>query len=144
MIRSLEDKLGSTFHAVVAIAGNLQNMLGILQRLSQDLAEYVISYGYANVDQSDLWSPSLSSLLIQGSCISQKILDIHSMVKSILRAIEAIPLHLTLPLIRVDDAFGWPCLLPLEACQTYEVYHNLRSLVSLITGFRDSKERSKF
>jgi hypothetical protein len=42
-------------------------------------------------------------------------------LKRIMRAIEAIPLHLTLDIVRLDDAHGesWP--LPLQACRTWNV-----------------------
>lgn len=49
------------------------------------------------------------------------LLDITGQLKRIMRAIEAIPLHLTLDIVRLDDAHGesWP--LPLQACRTWNV-----------------------
>ena len=54
-------------------------------------------------------------------CHSKLLLEIHAMMKRILRAVEAIPLHITLPIIRLDDALGESWALPYQACQTYKV-----------------------
>lgn len=40
-------------------------------------------------------------------------------MKRILRAIEAIPLHLTVNIIRFDDALGESWGLPLQACDSW-------------------------
>ena len=48
-------------------------------------------------------------------------LDIHAMIKRLVRAVEAIPLHLTLAIVRLDDALGESWALPYQACQTLEV-----------------------
>lgn len=45
----------------------------------------------------------------------------HGTMKEILGAIEAIPLHLTLPIVRLDDALGESWALPYQACQTLQV-----------------------
>ena len=45
----------------------------------------------------------------------------HAMLKSLVRAVEAIPLHLTLPIVRLDDALGESWALPYQACQTLRV-----------------------
>jgi hypothetical protein len=49
------------------------------------------------------------------------LLDITGQLKHIIRAIEAIPLHLTLDIVRLDDAHGESWALPLQACTTWEV-----------------------
>lgn len=48
-------------------------------------------------------------------------LDIHNHMKRILKAIEAIPLHLTLDIVRFDDALGESWALPFQACTRWEV-----------------------
>lgn len=42
-------------------------------------------------------------------------------MKRIIRAIEAIPLHLTLDIMRLDDALGESWALPIQACQSWTV-----------------------
>jgi hypothetical protein len=49
------------------------------------------------------------------------LLDISGQLKHIIRAIEAIPLHLTLDIVRLDDVHGESWALPLQACRTWEV-----------------------
>lgn len=49
------------------------------------------------------------------------LLDIRGQVKRMIRAIEAIPLHLTLDIVRLDDVHGESWALPLQACRTWEV-----------------------
>ena len=44
------------------------------------------------------------------------------MMKRLVRAVEAIPLHLTLPIVRLDDALGESWALPYQACQTLHVF----------------------
>lgn len=44
------------------------------------------------------------------------LLGIHKMLKRLLRAIEAIPLHLSLGIVRLDDALGESWGLPIQAC----------------------------
>jgi len=49
------------------------------------------------------------------------LLNIHQTMKRIARAIEAIPLHLTLPILRFDDALGESWALPFQACVQWDV-----------------------
>ena len=49
------------------------------------------------------------------------LLDIHAMMKRLVGAIEALPLHLTLAIVRLDDALGESWALPYQACQTFSV-----------------------
>lgn len=48
-------------------------------------------------------------------------------MKRIIRAIEAIPLHLTLDIVRLDDALGESWALPLQACQSWAVCDSILS-----------------
>ncbi|KAI1039544.1 hypothetical protein LB505_002594 [Fusarium chuoi] len=48
------------------------------------------------------------------------LLDIRGQMKNMIRAIEAIPLHLTLDIVRLDDVHGESWALPLQACRTWE------------------------
>ena len=45
----------------------------------------------------------------------------HTMMKRILQAIENIPLHLTLGIVRLDDGLGESWALPFQACRTFLV-----------------------
>lgn len=49
------------------------------------------------------------------------LLNVAHQLKVITRAIESIPLHLTLPVVRLDDALGESWALPFQACTTYDV-----------------------
>ncbi|KAF3024094.1 hypothetical protein E8E14_001291 [Neopestalotiopsis sp. 37M] len=49
------------------------------------------------------------------------LLDLATQMKRVIRAIEAIPLHLTMKLVRFDDALGETWALPFQACETWNV-----------------------
>ena len=49
------------------------------------------------------------------------LLDVSSQMKRVIRAIESIPLHLTLDIVRLDDALGESWALPFQACTTWNV-----------------------
>lgn len=49
------------------------------------------------------------------------------MMKRLIRAVEAIPLHLTLAIVRLDDALGESWALPYQACQTLGVFNTPQS-----------------
>ena len=54
----------------------------------------------------------------------------HAMMKSLVRAVEAIPLHLTLPIVRLDDGLGESWALPYQACLTLRVISSHTLLAS--------------
>ncbi|KAI0808513.1 hypothetical protein GGR55DRAFT_680199 [Xylaria sp. FL0064] len=56
---------------------------------------------------------------------TRALLDVANQMKRIARAIEAIPLHLTLDIIRLDDALGESWALPLQACTTWTSFRDL-------------------
>ncbi|KAL6811872.1 hypothetical protein V8C40DRAFT_257667 [Trichoderma camerunense] len=60
---------------------------------------------------------------------TRALLNIASQMKRIIRAIEAIPLHLTLDIVRLDDALGESWALPIQACQDWRSFYNLLSTV---------------
>ena len=51
----------------------------------------------------------------------EKLLDTHTMMKQLVRAVEAIPLHLALGIVKLDDALGESWALPYQACQIFTV-----------------------
>ena len=55
------------------------------------------------------------------SIIRRLLLDMHMMMKRLLRAVEAIPLHLSLAIVRLDDGLGESWALPYQACRTINV-----------------------
>ncbi|KAF5588330.1 general transcriptional corepressor ssn6 [Fusarium subglutinans] len=57
------------------------------------------------------------------------LLDITAQLKHIIRAIEAIPLHLTLDIVRLDDAHGESWALPLQACTTWRSFNDMLRFV---------------
>lgn len=64
------------------------------------------------------------------------LLNISRHIKRMVRAIEAIPLHLTIDIIRLDDALGQSWGLPLQACATWEVSNWLINIIFSLTGMR--------
>ena len=59
------------------------------------------------------------------------------MIKSLVRAVEAIPLHLTLAIVRLDDALGESWALPYQACQTLYVLNSTpKRLATILIGNR--------
>jgi hypothetical protein len=52
---------------------------------------------------------------------SQILLNLQEQMRRIVRAIDAIPLHLTLDIIRLDDALGETWGLPFQACTQWDV-----------------------
>jgi hypothetical protein len=62
---------------------------------------------------------------------SRMLLAIHNMMKRVVRAIEAIPLHLTLDIVRFDDALGESWALPFQACTQWHVCYG--SILSEMT-----------
>ncbi|KAI1387742.1 uncharacterized protein F4822DRAFT_444337 [Hypoxylon trugodes] len=68
--------------------------------------------------------------LVRELRLSRSLLDITNQMKRIIRAIEAIPLHLTVDIIRFDDALGVTWGLPFQACSTWESFESvLRNVV---------------
>ncbi|KAF4943700.1 hypothetical protein FSARC_14848 [Fusarium sarcochroum] len=65
---------------------------------------------------------------------TRMLLNISGQLKHIVRAIEAIPLHLTLDIVRLDDAHGESWALPLQARGTWQSFHNLLQLVVYANG----------
>lgn len=49
------------------------------------------------------------------------LLNIHQTMKRMARTIEAIPLHLTLSILRFDDALGESWALQFQACAQWDV-----------------------
>ncbi|KAL6699471.1 hypothetical protein J3F84DRAFT_185442 [Trichoderma pleuroticola] len=68
------------------------------------------------------------------------LLNIASQMKRVIRAIEAIPLHLTLDIVRLDDALGESWALPIQACQSWRSFYDLLSTV-VYTGDRPGADR---
>ncbi|KAF5651832.1 general transcriptional corepressor ssn6 [Fusarium sp. NRRL 25303] len=63
--------------------------------------------------------------------ILRMLLNIGGQMKLMMRAIEAIPLHLTLDIVRLDDVHGESWALPLQACRTWK---NLFAVTQAKTG----------
>lgn len=56
------------------------------------------------------------------------LLDIRKHMKQIAETVESIPLHLSLQLIRFDDALGESWALPFQACIAWNVSRKLKLL----------------
>lgn len=49
------------------------------------------------------------------------LVDMRTQMRRVVRAIEAIPLHLSLDIVRLDDALGQSWALPFQACTDWVV-----------------------
>ncbi|KAF5617049.1 general transcriptional corepressor ssn6 [Fusarium tjaetaba] len=70
-----------------------------------------------------------SEMLEAISKITRMLLDIRVQLKHIISAIEAIPLHLTLDIVRLDDVHGESWALPLQAYRTWESFRDILQFV---------------
>ncbi|KAH7199532.1 hypothetical protein DER44DRAFT_842526 [Fusarium oxysporum] len=59
----------------------------------------------------------------------QMLLNISGQLKYITRAIEAIPLHLALDFVRLDDVHGESWALPFQACRTWESFREMLQFI---------------
>ena len=71
------------------------------------------------------------------------LLNIQATMRRIAQGIESIPLHLSLPIIRFDDALGESWGLPFQACSDFMVVKLVRRYRRLLTKSRFSKIFSK-
>lgn len=55
-------------------------------------------------------------------------------MKRIIKSIEAIPLHLTVGIVRLDDALGESWGLPIQACGDWDSFHNMLKSVVFANG----------
>lgn len=62
------------------------------------------------------------------------LLNIQETMRRMVQLIESIPLHLSLPIIRLDDALGQSWALPLQACSNYTVLKTAHSFRGLLTA----------
>ncbi|EUC45948.1 hypothetical protein COCMIDRAFT_25927 [Bipolaris oryzae ATCC 44560] len=60
---------------------------------------------------------------------TRMLLDIAGHMKRLARAIESVPLHLSVDIIRLDDALGESWGLPFQACQTWESFTDILKVV---------------
>lgn len=58
---------------------------------------------------------------LQETSLGHMLLDLASQTKRVIRVVEAIPLHLTLDIVRLDDALGESWALPFQACPIWAV-----------------------
>ncbi|KAJ2971192.1 hypothetical protein NUW58_g9484 [Xylaria curta] len=65
---------------------------------------------------------------------TRMLLDIANHMKRIVKSIEAIPLHLTVGIVRLDDALGVSWGLPIQACSHWDSFHNLLKSVVFANG----------
>ncbi|KAJ4078915.1 hypothetical protein NW761_011661 [Fusarium oxysporum] len=114
----LARKAENTTAMVRRQAAVLSRHAKILFRLMQDLKELF-----------KLLTRCSKEMLQAISRNTYMLLDITAQLKHIIRAIEAIPLHLTLDIVRLDDAHGESWALPLQACTTWESFTDMLQFV---------------
>ncbi|RGP66295.1 transcriptional corepressor ssn6 [Fusarium sporotrichioides] len=111
-----------------AIAGHASNILKIASRTQETVTTLTVNAAI----QADIHSKQrneinqrLTGIETNMVQLAQKTERASAMLKHIMKAIEAIPLHLTLDIVRLDDAHGESWALPLQACHTWESFCDL-------------------
>lgn len=67
------------------------------------------------------------------------LLNIQETMRRMVQLIESIPLHISLPIVRLDDALGESWALPFQACSDYMVLKPTRHDSGLLTKVGISK-----
>ncbi|KAF5648008.1 hypothetical protein F52700_1222 [Fusarium sp. NRRL 52700] len=109
-----------------------ENTTGMVRRQAAFLSRHVKILFRLLQNLKDLFklltrcSKEMLQAISRNTCM---LLDITAQLKHIIRAIEAIPLHLTLDIVRLDDAHGESWALPLQACTTWEAFNDMLRFV---------------
>ncbi|KAK2673796.1 hypothetical protein RAB80_011339 [Fusarium oxysporum f. sp. vasinfectum] len=92
---------------------DIKRLFFFLARCSKEMLE---------ATSKNMWS-------IPGWTSTRTLLDIRVQLKHIISAIEVIPLHLTLDIVRLDDVHGESWALPLQTCRTWESFKEILQFV---------------
>ncbi|EWZ87338.1 hypothetical protein FOWG_09225 [Fusarium oxysporum f. sp. lycopersici MN25] len=92
---------------------DIKRLFFFLARCSREMLE---------ATSKNMWS-------IPGWTNTRTLLDIRVQLKHIISAIEVIPLHLTLDIVRVNDVHGESWTLPLQTCRTWESFKEILQFV---------------
>ncbi|KAI4158381.1 MAG: hypothetical protein LQ342_007467 [Letrouitia transgressa] len=106
---TIQEHLAKSIVMIVAIANDVKCVLRTLETFSRELLAKIAANG-------------------------DMLLGIHRMLKRLVRALEAIPLHLSLSIVRLDDALGESWALPYQACQTFASFKNILQVVVFGNG----------
>ncbi|KAF5558992.1 general transcriptional corepressor ssn6 [Fusarium mexicanum] len=112
----INKNLNAIEKTMVGLAQKSENTTGMVRRQTAFLGRHVKILFRVMQNLKDLFKLHM-------------LLDITAQLKHIIRAIEAIPLHLTLDIVRLDDAHGESWALPLQACTTWESFNDMLQLV---------------
>ncbi|KLP11417.1 uncharacterized protein FFB20_12586 [Fusarium fujikuroi] len=101
-------------------------------RTTRSLVSIGTRLHWSMIDQTDvegLRKVLLSQMTAINTLLSiqqpRMLLDIRGQMKRMIRAIKAIPLHLTLDIVQLDDVHGESWALPLQACRTCESFREI-------------------
>ncbi|KAI0106388.1 hypothetical protein GGR51DRAFT_559805 [Nemania sp. FL0031] len=88
-----------------------------------------------NIQQLILYLATCTKGILEAiSRNTRLLLDITNHLKRIVRAVEAIPLHLTVGIIRFDDALGESWGLPIQACGSWDSFRDLLTNFIFVNG----------
>ncbi|KAH7556630.1 hypothetical protein BM1_06064 [Bipolaris maydis] len=104
MMRSSKARILREVARLHSVLNDLRKLLHVFSKYSKDMLEAI-------------------------SQNTRMLLDIASHMKGIARAIESIPLHLSVDIIRLDDALGESWGLPFQACQTWNSFTDILKVV---------------
>lgn len=117
-LKAIETNIDDLSRKTGKTSAMIQRHVKRLFRLMQDIKEMFTLFAKCSQEMREAIGRNTRMLLA-----------ITGQLKRIMRAIEAIPLHLTLDIVRLDDAHGesWP--LPLQACRTWNAFCDMLRLV---------------
>ncbi|KAI1820856.1 hypothetical protein F4861DRAFT_545150 [Xylaria intraflava] len=122
-IETLSQDFSATSRAVHEYTNGMRQMAARVFRFMQDIQKLLLCL-----------STCTKEMLQAISRNARMLLDIANQMKHIARAIEAIPLHLTVDIIRLDDALGETWGLPMQACGSWGSFCNLLEAVVFANG----------
>ncbi|KAJ5063485.1 hypothetical protein J3E74DRAFT_472435 [Bipolaris maydis] len=123
MMRSSKARILREVARLHSVLNDLRKLLHVFSKYSKDMLEAISQNTL--VVFSHLCGQRCRTLKPP----SRMLLDIASHMKGIARAIESIPLHLSVDIIRLDDALGESWGLPFQACQTWNSFTDILKVV---------------
>lgn len=122
-MKSLALSCNRTFEIIGTSGAQVRQGVVRISTLLRDIQQLIQILAYS--------SREMLAAIAQNTC---SLLNICRQMKRIVRTIEAIPLHLTLDIIRLDDALGESWGLPFQACTNWTSFKNILLAVVFANG----------
>ncbi|KAF5581799.1 hypothetical protein FPCIR_9907 [Fusarium pseudocircinatum] len=115
-----------------AMAAHASNILSITSRTQIAIEDLAASLGMQTETQSKQANEMNQNLIAMEQSMHHLAIQTQrgtAVLQRIILAIEAIPLHLTLDIVRLDDVHGQSWALPLQACTTWKSFSDILQFV---------------